>query len=80
MLTQAIPSTATLLSSLPSGRDIHTIKSYQPPELQRQALESMRTLPDRSDDDGGDQPSSDDDEKTAVGTPDNYRSESRSYY
>ncbi|KAI1112009.1 pH-response regulator protein palC [Nemania sp. NC0429] len=80
MLTQAIPSTATLLSGLPSGRDFHTIKSYQPPELPKQSLESMRALPDRSDDDGGDQSSSDDDEKTAIAAPDNFRSESRSYY
>lgn len=89
MLTQAIPPTATLLSSLPSGRDIHTIKPYQVPELPRQTLESMRVVPDRADDYGGEQPSSDDDERTAVGTPvgafpgtsEHYRSEStRSYY
>ncbi|RWA12999.1 hypothetical protein EKO27_g2138 [Xylaria grammica] len=85
MLTQAIPPIATLLSSLPSGRDIHTIKPYHVPELPRDALESMRTAPDRVDDYGGDQPSSDDDERTVVGafpgTSDNYRSESnRSYY
>ncbi|KAI0446717.1 pH-response regulator protein palC [Xylaria telfairii] len=89
MLTQAIPAGPTLLASLPSGRDIHTIKPYQPPELSRQSLESMRALPDQADDYGGEQPSSDDDERTAVGTPtgaypgtsDSYRSEStRSYY
>ncbi|KAI1124705.1 pH-response regulator protein palC [Nemania abortiva] len=90
MMTQTIPSTATLLSSLPSGRDIHTVKPYQPPEASRQVLESMRALPDQVDDFGGEQPSSDDDERTAVGTPggvgaypstpDNRRSESRSYY
>ncbi|KAI1176214.1 pH-response regulator protein palC [Nemania sp. FL0916] len=88
MLTQAIPATATLLASLPSGRDIHTIKPYQPPELSRQALESMRAPPDQADEYGGEQPSSDDEERTAVGTPigaypttpDNFRSESRSYY
>ncbi|KAJ2976412.1 hypothetical protein NUW58_g8092 [Xylaria curta] len=68
MLTQAIPPTAKLLASLPSGRDIHTIKPYQPPELSRQALESMRALPDQIDDYGGEQFSSDD-EGTAVGTP-----------
>jgi hypothetical protein len=89
MLTQTIPSTATLLSSLPSGRDMHTIKPYEPPELSRQALESMRALPDRADDYGEEQLSSEEDEKTAVATPvgafpgtsSNYRSESaRSYF
>ncbi|KAI1428168.1 pH-response regulator protein palC [Xylaria sp. FL1777] len=89
MLTQAIPPTSTLLTSLPSGRDIHTIKPYQMPELSRQSLESMRTVPDRVDDYEGEQPSSDDDERTLVETPvgalpgtsESYRSEStRSYY
>ncbi|KAJ3570918.1 hypothetical protein NPX13_g5563 [Xylaria arbuscula] len=89
MMTQAIPATASLLSSLPSGRDIHTIKPYLVPELSRQSLESMRVVPDRADDYEGEQLSSDDDERTAVGTPvgafpgtsENYRSEStRSYY
>ncbi|KAI0199131.1 pH-response regulator protein palC [Astrocystis sublimbata] len=89
MMTQPIPNGATLLASLPSGRDLHTIKPFQPPALTRQSLESMRALPDQADDYGGDQPSSDDDERTAVGTPvgafpgtsGSYRSEStRSYY
>ncbi|KAI0818333.1 pH-response regulator protein palC [Xylaria sp. FL0064] len=88
MLTQAVPPTAALLSSLPSGREIHTIKPYQPPELPRHSLESMRTVPDRVDDYEGEQPSSDD-ERTLVDTPvgafpgtsGNYRSETaRSYY
>ncbi|KAI0408890.1 pH-response regulator protein palC [Xylaria palmicola] len=88
MLTQAVPSTSTLLAGLPSGRDIHAIKPYQLPELSRQSLESMRALPDRVDDYRDEQPSSDD-ERTAVGTPvgafpgtpDHYRSENtRSYY
>ncbi|KAI0970213.1 pH-response regulator protein palC [Xylaria arbuscula] len=87
MLTQAVPPTSTLLSSLPLGRDIHTLKSYLTPELSRQTLESMRSVPDRVDDYGGDQPSSDD-ERTLVeapgafpGTSESYRSEStRSYY
>jgi len=77
-----------LLSSIPSGRNIYTIKPYQPPELSRQSLESMRALPDRADD-YAEQPSSDEDERTAVATPigafpntaGDYRSESaRSYF
>ncbi|KAI0022996.1 pH-response regulator protein palC [Xylariomycetidae sp. FL0641] len=88
MLTQPVPPPATLLASLPSGRDMHTIKPYHPPELDRQTLEAMRAPPDRTDDYGGEQLSSDD-EATAVaapvgafpGTADEYRSESaRSYY
>ncbi|KAI0837748.1 hypothetical protein F5Y06DRAFT_297176 [Hypoxylon sp. FL0890] len=88
MLTQAIPSPGTLLATLPSGRDMHTIKPYQLPELGRESLEAMRAPPDRSDDIEDGQLSSDD-ERTAVATPvgafpgthDEYRSAStRSYY
>ncbi|OTA93665.1 hypothetical protein M434DRAFT_72882 [Hypoxylon sp. CO27-5] len=88
MLTQAIPAPGTLLATLPSGRDIHTIKPYQLPELGRESLEAMRAPPDRSDDFDDEQPSSDD-ERTVVATPvgafpgtqDEYRSAStRSYY
>ncbi|RYO77239.1 hypothetical protein DL762_009393 [Monosporascus cannonballus] len=69
MLTQTVPPPATLLSSLPSGREIHSIKSYQLPELSRQSLEAMRAPPDRSDDFGEGSLSSDDDQKTAVDVP-----------
>ncbi|KAI2613685.1 uncharacterized protein GGS25DRAFT_516551 [Hypoxylon fragiforme] len=90
MLTQAIPSPGTLLATLPSGRDMHSIKPYQIPELGRELLEAMRAPPDHSDDFGGEGLSSDDDgERTAVATsiggfpntPDISRSEgTRSYY
>ncbi|KAI1261783.1 pH-response regulator protein palC [Xylariaceae sp. FL1019] len=89
MLTQTVPAPATLLSTLPSGRDMHTIKPYRAPELSSQSLESMRAPPDRVDDYAGDQLSSDEDERTAVETPvggypgtsGEYRSEStRSYF
>ncbi|KAL2130099.1 hypothetical protein VTI74DRAFT_6900 [Chaetomium olivicolor] len=63
MLTQPIPPTGPLLAQMPSGREIHTIKPYQPPLLSTEVLEAMRTLPDRSDEFGND-PSSDED--TAV--------------
>ncbi|XXG94935.1 DNA-directed RNA polymerase core subunit rpc40 [Hypoxylon texense] len=69
MLTQPIPSPGTLIAGLPSGRDMHTIKPYQVPELGREALEAMRAPPDRLDDFGDEQLSSDDDERTAVATP-----------
>ncbi|KAI0483045.1 pH-response regulator protein palC [Xylariaceae sp. FL0804] len=86
MLTQDIPSPATLLSSLPSGRDMHTIRPYQPPELDRQSLESMRAPPDRADDFGRDQWSSDEETLTATpvgafpGTANEYRGGSASPY
>ncbi|KAF3062800.1 pH-response regulator protein palC [Daldinia childiae] len=89
MLTQAIPSPGTLLASLPSGRDMHTIKPYQPPELERESLESMRAPPDGPDNYQGVELSSDDEEGTALaspvgafpGTHEDYRSAStRSYY
>ncbi|RYP91304.1 hypothetical protein DL770_002538 [Monosporascus sp. CRB-9-2] len=84
-----VPPPATLLSSLPSGREIHSIKAYQLPELSRQSLEAMRAPPDRSDDFAEGNLSSDDDQKTAVdvpigafpGTQADYRSDStRPYY
>lgn len=88
-MTQAIPSPASLLSGLPSGREIHSIKPYEAPRLSAQSLEAMRAPPDRVDDYGEEPLSSDEDEKAAKipppgafpGTQDQYRSEStRSYY
>ncbi|KAF5138798.1 pH-response regulator protein palC [Metarhizium anisopliae] len=61
MNTKAIPPVSTLLPKMPSGREIHTVKSYQPPTLDRDVLEAMRSLPDREDDLGD--MSSDDDAK-----------------
>lgn len=87
MLTQTVASPATLLSGLPSGREIHSIKPYVMPELSKHVLEGMRALPDRTDDFGGDPLSSDDEVSvgqfpgTFPGTQEDYRSESaRSYY
>ncbi|APA13834.1 hypothetical protein SS1G_13930 [Sclerotinia sclerotiorum 1980 UF-70] len=47
--TQLIPSIGTLISSLPSGREMHTLKMYNPPGLDTQVLENMRAPPDRAD-------------------------------
>ncbi|KAI1135004.1 hypothetical protein F5Y05DRAFT_396242 [Hypoxylon sp. FL0543] len=87
MLTQVITPPGTLLATLPSGRDMHTIKPYQLPELGRESLEAMRAPPDRSDDFEDGQLSSDDETVVATpvgafpGTQDEYRSASaRSYY
>ncbi|KAK8050659.1 pH-response regulator protein palC [Apiospora phragmitis] len=89
IMTQTVPSPASLLSGLPSGREIHSIKPYEAPKLSAQSLEAMRAPPDRIDDSGEEPLSSDEDEKAAKipppgafpGTQDQYRREStRSYY
>jgi hypothetical protein len=48
---------------MPSGREIHSVKPFEPPLLAPDVLEAMRAPPDRSDE-FGDYPSSD--EETAV--------------
>lgn len=88
-MTQSIPPPASLLAGLPSGREIHSIKPYEAPELSRASLDAMRAPPDRDDDYGHDGLSSDDEEKVVrpgpvgafPGTHEHYRSDStRSYY
>ncbi|KAF7540880.1 hypothetical protein G7054_g1063 [Neopestalotiopsis clavispora] len=59
MMTQSIPAPGTLLGTMPSGREIHSIKPYVVPELSRQTIEAMRAPPDRSDIYNGDGSSSD---------------------
>lgn len=49
MFTQTIPAPGSLLAQMPSGREIHTVKPYQPPVLDSATLEAMRAPPDRSD-------------------------------
>lgn len=63
MLTQPIPPTGPLLAQMPSGREIHSIKPFQPPQLDAHVLEAMRAPPERPDE-FGNSPSSD--EETAV--------------
>jgi hypothetical protein len=65
MLTQPIPPIGPLLAQMPSGREIHSIKPFQPPLLSAEVLEAMRAPPDRSDE-FGNYPSSD--EETALGS------------
>ncbi|KAK5658836.1 hypothetical protein OQA88_1648 [Cercophora sp. LCS_1] len=86
ILTQAIPPTGPLLAQMPSGREIHTLKRFQPPSLSAATLEAMRAPPDRSDEPGT-YGSSDEEtltESTPVGafpgTQEEYRSETPSYY
>ncbi|KAK0617888.1 hypothetical protein B0T17DRAFT_509475 [Bombardia bombarda] len=50
MFTQPIAPTGTLLAQMPSGREIHTLKPYQPPMLDSSVLEAMRAPPDREED------------------------------
>lgn len=50
------------MASMPSGREVHSIKPYVPPALDHSVLEAMRAPPDRADD-YGDSESSDDEEE-----------------
>ncbi|OHE99562.1 pH-response regulator protein palC [Colletotrichum orchidophilum] len=86
MNVQIVPPIGPLLAQMPSGREIHTLKPYQPPALDRSILEAMRAPPERSDD-YGDALSSDDEGKGLPGPPGGYpdsrpeyRSGSTSYY
>ncbi|KAK2592218.1 hypothetical protein QQS21_010070 [Conoideocrella luteorostrata] len=70
MNTQVVPPVSALLPKMPSGREIHTVKPYVPPTLDRDVLEAMRSPPDREDDilDDG----SSDDEKDGQRAPGAY--------
>ncbi|KAH8820286.1 hypothetical protein F5884DRAFT_41631 [Xylogone sp. PMI_703] len=48
--TQHIPPFGPLLSQMPSGREIHSIKPYVPPDLDPYVLQTLRAPPDRTDD------------------------------
>jgi hypothetical protein len=65
MNTQAIPPINSLLSKMPSGREIHSIPQYQPPSLEGDVLEGMRGPPEERDDYGD---ASSDDEQSAAQT------------
>lgn len=87
MFTQDIPAAGSLLAQMPSGREIHSIKPFQPPVLDISSLDAMRAPPDRSDDLGDDQSSGD--EGTLVdsnpvgafpGTHGEYRTATPNYY
>lgn len=79
--TQPIPPPGPLIAQMPTGREIHTDRQpFKPPVLDRNALDSMRVPPDRSDD-FGDAESSDEEERTVVGAyPEFGRSGSAGYY
>jgi hypothetical protein len=50
---------------MPSGREIHSLKTFDPPQLSASILEGMRAPPDRADDYGSDQSSDEDGETPA---------------
>ncbi|OLN88689.1 pH-response regulator protein palC [Colletotrichum chlorophyti] len=86
MNVQIIPPVGPLIAQMPSGREIHTLKPYQPPVLDQSILEAMRAPPERNDDYGAAM-SSDDEAKgqsgLSSGFPEarpEYRSGSTSYY
>ena len=72
------------MSSMPSGREIHSMKPFVLPVLDASILESMRAPPDRADYYGRDASSDEDSEKQEPvgafpGTKDDY-SGSSNYY
>lgn len=79
IFTQAITPAGTLLAQMPSAREIHTLKPYAIPVLDRSTLEAMRGPPDRSDD-YGDEQSSDDETPVPRSAPGSYPGSSSAYY
>lgn len=45
---------------MPSGREVHSVKTFVPPILETSVLEGMRAPPDRTDEYGGNASSDDD--------------------
>lgn len=68
MNTQFVPPVNTLLSKMPSGREIHTIKPYEIPSLDNDIVEGMRAPPE-GDDAYVDDLSSDDEIKGEASAP-----------
>ena len=72
------------MASMPSGREIHTLKPFTPTDLDSSILESMRAPPDRTDDYGGGGSSDEDGEPqdpvgAFPGTKEDYSSSSNYY-
>ncbi|KAL6786748.1 hypothetical protein J3E68DRAFT_419173 [Trichoderma sp. SZMC 28012] len=53
MNTRPIPPINALINKMPSGREIHTIKPFQVPTLDRDVLEAMRAPPEQGENVGG---------------------------
>ncbi|KAN0099022.1 hypothetical protein V8E51_014685 [Hyaloscypha variabilis] len=81
--TQAIPPIGPLMATMPSGREIHTLKPYNPPALDASILENMRAPPDRADDYGDGSSDEDEQKQDPVGafpgTKEDYSSSSNYY-
>jgi len=72
------------MATMPSGREIHTVKPFIPPVLDALILENMRAPPDRDDDYGGNGSSDEGEEKqdpvgAFPGTKEDYSSNSAYY-
>lgn len=55
------------MASMPSGREIHSLKPFTSPDLDSSILESMRAPPDRLDDYGKDASSGEEEAPEPVG-------------
>jgi hypothetical protein len=62
-----VPPVGPLMASMPSGREIHSLKSYTPPALDPSIVENMRAPPDRADDYGNDSSDNENEEKAPAG-------------
>jgi hypothetical protein len=86
MFTKPIPPFGPLLAQMPSGREIHAIKPYQPPILSLEELDAMRALPPERTDEVGHEASSDEGapEPSQVGVfsvkPGDYRTGTPNYF
>lgn len=69
MSIQVVPSSAELISAMPSGREYHTPKPYIIPTLQEDAIIRMRAPPDPGEPFEGEEDSADEDERTAAAAP-----------
>lgn len=59
--TQVIPPIGPLMATMPSGREVHSLKPFVPPTVESSVLENIRAPPGEADDYGKDA-SSDDEE------------------
>jgi hypothetical protein len=55
------------MSTMPSGREIHSLKPFSPPDLDSSVLEGMRAPPDRVDDYGDASSDEEDEQQEPVG-------------
>jgi hypothetical protein len=78
-----IPPFGPLLSTMPSGRECHSLQPFTTPVLEPSVLESMRAPPDREDDFEDEHSSDEDGDRSPVGafpgTKEDYSSSSKYY-